>query len=236
MAARAEVVLDDGQRATLERWARRPKSAQALAFRCRIVLAAAAGRSSTEIASELGCNPSTAFATKNRIEFTLELAMSPAPFNLTKTEAVGLLDEGFFLYYEEVDFCRRAAGAGWQCWYVPASRVVHLVGAATQLSDQRKHRQRRPKYWFDARRRYFVKNHGAAYALLADVMFVIGFSLWRVRRAIQRKQDNDPPKLLSDTIRNSVLCEPLPAAAVEIDTGESIWYRRVSAWAWVPLA
>ena len=59
MAARAEVVLRGEERETLERWARRPKSAQALAFRCRIVLAAAAGRSSAEIASELGCNPST---------------------------------------------------------------------------------------------------------------------------------------------------------------------------------
>ena len=40
----------------LERWARRPTSSQALAFRCRVVLAAAEGRSSTEIAAELGCN------------------------------------------------------------------------------------------------------------------------------------------------------------------------------------
>ena len=43
----------------LERWARRPRSAQALALRCRIVLAAAEGRSSTEIAAELGCTGST---------------------------------------------------------------------------------------------------------------------------------------------------------------------------------
>ena len=43
MAARAEVVLDCEEREVLERWARRPKSAQALAFRCRIVLAAAEG-------------------------------------------------------------------------------------------------------------------------------------------------------------------------------------------------
>ena len=43
----------------LERWARRPKSSQALAFRCRIVLAAAEGESSTEIAAELGCTGST---------------------------------------------------------------------------------------------------------------------------------------------------------------------------------
>ena len=59
MAQRAEVVLSGEERETLERWARRPKSAQALAFRCRIVLAAAEGRSSTEIAAELGCNANT---------------------------------------------------------------------------------------------------------------------------------------------------------------------------------
>src|SRR5262245_60295619 len=59
MAVRAEVVLSDGEREVLERWARRPKSAQALAFRCRIVLAAAEGRSSREIADELGCNHNT---------------------------------------------------------------------------------------------------------------------------------------------------------------------------------
>ena len=58
MAVRAEVVLRDRERETLERWARRPKSSQALAFRCRIVLAAAEGSSSKEIAAELGCNGS----------------------------------------------------------------------------------------------------------------------------------------------------------------------------------
>jgi transposase len=59
MGQRAEVVLGGEERETLERWAQRPKSSQALAFRCRIVLAAAEGRSSTEIAAELGCNANT---------------------------------------------------------------------------------------------------------------------------------------------------------------------------------
>src|SRR2546428_8147351 len=59
MGQRAEVVLSGEEREVLERWARRPKSSQALAFRCRIVLAAAAGRSSSEIAAELGCTGST---------------------------------------------------------------------------------------------------------------------------------------------------------------------------------
>src|SRR3989440_8369484 len=59
MPQRAEVVLSDDQREVLERWARRPTSAQALALRCRIVLAAADGEQSKDIAARLGCNAST---------------------------------------------------------------------------------------------------------------------------------------------------------------------------------
>jgi transposase len=59
MPGRAEVGLSGEEREVLERWARRPTSSQALAFRCRIVLAAAEGVSSTQIADELGCNLST---------------------------------------------------------------------------------------------------------------------------------------------------------------------------------
>ena len=53
------VTLDDEQRAVLERWSRRPTSSQALALRCRIVLAAADGQSSQDIAARLGVTPTT---------------------------------------------------------------------------------------------------------------------------------------------------------------------------------
>ncbi|MCC7350627.1 MAG: glycosyltransferase family 2 protein [Phycisphaerales bacterium] len=118
-------------------------------------------------------------------------------------EQIGLMDEAYFMYFEEVDFCLRSARAGWQCWYVPASRVVHLVGQASGVTDPRL-RKRRPAYWFESRRRYFVKNHGAMYALLADAAWTGGFALWRVRRFLQRRQDTDPPKLLGDFLRHSV--------------------------------
>src|SRR5271170_4872984 len=59
MSQLVEVTLSDEDRAVLERWARRPKSSQALAMRCRIVLAAADGESSSEIAARLGCHKST---------------------------------------------------------------------------------------------------------------------------------------------------------------------------------
>ena len=55
----ARVVLSEEERETLQRWARRPKSGQALALRCRIVLGAAEGRSNKDIAAALGCNPVT---------------------------------------------------------------------------------------------------------------------------------------------------------------------------------
>jgi transposase len=59
MPQRAEVSLSDEEREVLERWARRPRSAQALALRCRIVLAAAEGEASKDIAARLGCSTST---------------------------------------------------------------------------------------------------------------------------------------------------------------------------------
>jgi transposase len=55
----ATIDLSEAERETLERWARRPKSAQALALRCRIVLAAAEGKANNQIATELGLNRTT---------------------------------------------------------------------------------------------------------------------------------------------------------------------------------
>jgi transposase len=55
----AQIVLSDDERVTLERWARRPTTGQALALRCRIVLAAADGALNRDIARELNCNATT---------------------------------------------------------------------------------------------------------------------------------------------------------------------------------
>ncbi len=122
-------------------------------------------------------------------------------------DAIGTLDDGYFMYYEEVDFCLRAARAGWPCWYVPASRVVHLVGRASGVTDRGATRKRRPRYWFEARRRYFRSNLGAARALLADVGWAAGFATFRARQAIQRKADDDPDRYLRDFIRYNFLPE-----------------------------
>ena len=122
-------------------------------------------------------------------------------------ESVGGFDEQFFLYFEEVDLCRRIRRCGWQCWYVPQSRVVHLVGGVTGLDDAGLLQLRRPRYWFESRRRFFLKHYGPARALLADVVRIGGLLLWNVRRKIQRKPDCNPPRFLADLLRNSVFCK-----------------------------
>jgi transposase len=60
------IELTDVERSTLERWARRPKSAQSLALRCRIVLLAAAGKNNTVVARELGIAHNTASKWRSR--------------------------------------------------------------------------------------------------------------------------------------------------------------------------
>ena len=84
-----------------------------------------------------------------------------------------------------------------------ASAVAHIGGASTGIKDGRSNR-RMPAYWFDSRRHYFRKNHGEAYLALSDLLFTLGFSLWRMRRKLQNKPDEDPPFLLADFVRHTL--------------------------------
>jgi N-acetylglucosaminyl-diphospho-decaprenol L-rhamnosyltransferase len=120
-------------------------------------------------------------------------------------ETAGLMDEKYFLYFEEVDFCIAAKNAGWTCWYVPESKVVHYVGQSSGVTDTKRKPKRRPTYWFDSRRRFFVKNYGYGYAILTELAWAGGFALWRVRQVVQRKPVEDPPNMLGDFLLNSVM-------------------------------
>ena len=113
---------------------------------------------------------------------------------------VGLFDEGFFLYFEETDLCRRARAAGWECWFLAEASVVHMEGASTGIKERR----RIPGYWLDSRRRYFVKAGGPRTLLLANAAWAAAFAAWRARRMIQRKPDDDPPFALRDFLRHSL--------------------------------
>jgi N-acetylglucosaminyl-diphospho-decaprenol L-rhamnosyltransferase len=120
-------------------------------------------------------------------------------------DAIGLMDEGYFLYYEETDLSLRAMRAGWSTWHVPSSRVIHFVGQLTGITGENFQPTRMPGYWFDSRRRYFVLNHGLFYAVCVDAAVVIAYVLLKVRRVIERKKDPDPPYWLSDLVSKGVI-------------------------------
>lgn len=114
---------------------------------------------------------------------------------------IGLLDEGYFTYFDDIDFCFNAGKKGWPTWYVPASRVVHLVGQSTGVN----HTPRRlPAYMLEARRRYFLKNHGALYAALADCCKLAGLALFGLRNLVSGGKHKTPPHVLADCFRHSV--------------------------------
>jgi N-acetylglucosaminyl-diphospho-decaprenol L-rhamnosyltransferase len=132
----------------------------------------------------------------------------------TMLEEIGLLDDGLYTYFDDPDLCLRAFRAGWETWYVPESRVVHLEGATTGVTGNRT-RSRCPAYWYQARRRFFLKNYGGAYTAFADAAFILGFASWRLRRRLQRKPDTDPPHMLIDSFRHTVFCAGFRIPVVE---------------------
>lgn len=129
-------------------------------------------------------------------------------------EQIGPLDEGLYTYFDDPDYCINARRAGWEIWYVPASRVTHLGGKSTGIDRRIEQPKRQPPYWFLARRRYFLKNHGAIHTMAADAAFLVGCAIWRLRRRIQGKPDTDPPHWLWDSLRHSVFCTGFKVTAV----------------------
>lgn len=118
-------------------------------------------------------------------------------------EQIGLLDEGYFLYFEEVDLCVRARKAGWKVWYVPESTVVHMEGASTGI---RKPGARRPSYWYASRRRYFVKHFGVLGLFAADLLWALGRGSLVIRRMLNlaARRDEDPAHLAFDLLWGDV--------------------------------
>lgn len=120
-------------------------------------------------------------------------------------ESVGLMDEGYFLYFEETDFCLTARRAGWETWYVPTSVVMHIAGQSTGVTGEQALLKRRPQYWFDSRRRFWVKNYGRAYSAATDLVWALAYCTWRLRSLLMGKPSSQPPHYFFDILRNSAL-------------------------------
>jgi N-acetylglucosaminyl-diphospho-decaprenol L-rhamnosyltransferase len=82
---------------------------------------------------------------------------------------VGPLDEGYFMYLEEIDWCRRARARGWQVWHQPHAVVVHHGGSSTRQQPEAMYAQ----LW-RSRLRYYSRFHGPTYNRVVRALVRVG--------------------------------------------------------------
>jgi GT2 family glycosyltransferase len=89
-------------------------------------------------------------------------------------EEVGPVDEAFFMYSEELDWCRRFREAGWRVVYLPAAQIVHHAGKSSEQVVAARH-----VHFHTSKVRYFRKYHGP---LIAEMLrwFLLANYVWQL--------------------------------------------------------
>jgi GT2 family glycosyltransferase len=103
-------------------------------------------------------------------------------------ERIGLLDDNYFMYYEDIDFCRRARQAGIPIVYWPAARVIHLEGQTSSVTKADTKQRRRPAYYYASRARYYAKFHGRLGLLAANLWWGAGRAVSFSRELVGNKR------------------------------------------------
>ncbi len=94
-------------------------------------------------------------------------------------DEIGLLDERFFMYGEELDWCLRAKRAGWVVMYYPDAQIVHYKGESAK-SNSRKAAIEFYRAMYLFHRKHFAKNHSpVTNALIYAGIFVRALGSWR---------------------------------------------------------
>lgn len=101
-------------------------------------------------------------------------------------QQIGLLDDGYFMYFEDVEFCHRARKAGWLIVHNPEARVVHLRGGSSPVKEQSRLKKRVPKYFYESRTRYFFQTYGYAGLTAANVLWWAGRLISGIRQLLGR--------------------------------------------------
>lgn len=93
----------------------------------------------------------------------------------------GLMDDGYFMYFEDVAFAHKAKKAGWKVLNVPNAHVVHLRGGSSPVKSQTKLRKRLPRYYYESRTRFFYQIYGRLGLLMANVCWSMGYVMSSLR-------------------------------------------------------
>ena len=111
-------------------------------------------------------------------------------FRAAALRETGLFDDGFFLYFDEVELMHRLHARGWTVRHVAQSRVRHLEAASTGVSSARPF----PPYWYRSRQRYFTLTGGRSGALAADLGLLAGRLVRWAKSLVGRAPDGAGPR------------------------------------------
>ncbi len=84
-------------------------------------------------------------------------------------EQVGLMDEAYWMYCEDSDYCRRYRAAGWKLYYVPAATMLHVLGGSSRSA-----RAEMIAAYNHAAGRYFRLHHGPVQGFFARLIGLAG--------------------------------------------------------------
>lgn len=101
-------------------------------------------------------------------------------------EDVGLMDDGYFMYFEDTEYCFRARKAGWKIINEPKARVVHLRGGSSPVKENTKLKKRLPRYFYESRTRYFYQIYGRSGLALANLLWTAGRLISKFRQMLGR--------------------------------------------------
>lgn len=96
-------------------------------------------------------------------------------------DEVGYLDERYFMYFEDMAFCRKVTRAGFGIGYQPKAHVVHLRGGSSPVKERTKQRKRRPAYYYAARSHYHQSFYGRSGWAVANILWFVGWLLGMLR-------------------------------------------------------
>jgi cellulose synthase/poly-beta-1,6-N-acetylglucosamine synthase-like glycosyltransferase len=84
-------------------------------------------------------------------------------------EQIGGLDEEYFLYGEDLDYCYRINESGWKIYYVPETKIIHYKGESTKLASFDNF-----IVFYRAMDIFANKHFGKSYSFISDVLFKCG--------------------------------------------------------------
>ena len=87
-------------------------------------------------------------------------------------DEVGPLDDAFFMYFEDVDWSRRAHDAGWEVWYAPEAEVLHEIGRSSDKAPKRMIVRHHISSYY-----YFRKHHTALRRPIGSSLLAAGLAV-----------------------------------------------------------